>query len=115
MPYISSVRTLFIIFAVCLGVLLGSTPAYAGSVDPYVTRFLEAPDAVSLELDGQGRAQQFSPEELSDGKRLFEENCKNCHVGGATLPNPDISLALNVLQGAAPPRDNIERDRKSVV
>jgi photosystem II cytochrome c550 len=31
----------------------------------------------------------------------------NCHVGGATLPDPRVSLALSKLENANPPRDNI--------
>jgi len=49
----------------------------------------------------------FSPQDLSVGKQLFETNCLNCHVGGATLPDPLVSLSLTKLKGANPPRNNI--------
>ncbi|MDP8934236.1 MAG: photosystem II cytochrome PsbV2, partial [Cyanobacteriota bacterium] len=45
--------------------------------------------------------------DLSAGKVLFEQSCLNCHVGGANLPDPTISLSLADLKGAAPPRNNI--------
>jgi photosystem II cytochrome c550 len=38
---------------------------------------------------------------------LFEAHCKNCHVGGATLPDPLVSLSLEDLKDANPARDNI--------
>ncbi len=84
------------------------SPAYAAAgIDGYVSQYLKANQPVSLALDPQGAIREFTPAELTQGKRLFEENCKNCHVGGATLPNPLVSLSLKDLQGAKPPRDNI--------
>lgn len=80
--------------------------AIAGPIDPYVARFLDASEPVELPLDA-GTTQSFSALDLTAGKRLFEENCKNCHVGGSTLPNPTVSLSLAALQGATPPRDTI--------
>ena len=85
-----------------------ASPVQAASPDPYVTRYLRATEPVPLELNAQGETRLFSPTELSEGKRLFEENCKNCHVGGVTLPNPLVSLSLETLKGANPPRDTID-------
>jgi photosystem II cytochrome c550 len=82
--------------------------APANANDPYVLRYLKASEPVSLPLDGQGQFRAFTSTDLSVGKRLFEENCKNCHVGGATLPNPLISLSLDDLKGATPPRNTIQ-------
>jgi photosystem II cytochrome c550 len=80
--------------------------AIAGPVDPYVARFLDASKPVDLPLDAN-TTQSFSAIDLTAGKRLFEENCKNCHVGGSTLPNPTVPLSLAALKGATPPRDTI--------
>ncbi|MBF2084101.1 MAG: photosystem II cytochrome PsbV2 [Thermoleptolyngbya sp. C42_A2020_037] len=80
--------------------------AIAGPVDPYVARFLYASEPVELPLDAD-TTQPFSAIDLTAGKRLFEENCKNCHVGGSTLPNPTVPLSLSALKGATPPRDTI--------
>lgn len=80
--------------------------AIAGPVDPYVARFLDASEPVELPLDAN-TTQSFSAIDLTAGKRLFEENCKNCHVGGSTLPNPTVPLSLAALKGATPPRDTI--------
>jgi photosystem II cytochrome c550 len=58
-------------------------------------------------MDEQGNTRLFSPQELSAGKKLFESDCINCHVGGSTLPDPQVSLSLTRLQGANPRRDRI--------
>ncbi len=100
------VRRLVIILVVFLGVMLQSSPAQA-AIDSYVVRFLRVTEPIALEADAQGETRPFSPEEISRGKQLFESNCMNCHVGGATLPDPQISLSLTKLKGANPPRDNI--------
>lgn len=94
---------------VCLVcVPLGSMPSPTwAAVDPYIIRYLRVTEPVSLELDGQGHSQLFTPDDLTVGKQLFERNCLNCHVGGTTLPNPLVSLALKDLQAANPRRDTI--------
>ena len=77
------------------------------AVDNYVRRYLDATEPVALAVDEAGQTKQFSGEDLSVGKELFETNCINCHVGGATLPDPTVSLGLKTLAGATPSRDNI--------
>jgi photosystem II cytochrome c550 len=84
-----------------------ASPARADSIDSYVVRYLHVTEPIELKVDGQGGARPFSPQDLSRGKQLFETNCMNCHVGGATLPDPRVSLALSKLENANPPRDNI--------
>lgn len=91
---------------VCLGMALVSTPAYAA--DAYVTHFLKVTDPISLPLDDR-KTRLFSAADITEGKKIFENSCANCHVGGTTLPNPPISLALSVLKHATPPRDTINR------
>jgi photosystem II cytochrome c550 len=100
------IRCLTVLLVLCVTVTLGSLPAQA-AVDPYVSRYLEAAEPVPLAVNAQGERRSFSATELSEGKRLFEDNCKNCHVGGATLPDPSVPLSLEALQKAVPPRDNI--------
>lgn len=92
---------------VCLGVFPNSSIAQAGDIEDYIVRYLKVTEPVPIVMDASGETQLFSPEELSDGKRLFDDNCKNCHVGGATLPNPVQSLSMKNLQGATPSRDNV--------
>ncbi len=82
-------------------------PAYAATGDPYVTRYLRVTDPINLPLDDQGTVRLFTATDLSKGKKLFEKNCLSCHVGGTTLPNPNVPLSLTALQGAIPRRDTI--------
>lgn len=98
---------LFMVLAVVLVVMLHTSPVQAAAIDPYVVRYLHITEPIALELNAQGETRPFSPQELSLGKQLFSTNCLNCHVGGATLPDPQVSLSLTKLKGANPPRDNI--------
>jgi photosystem II cytochrome c550 len=101
------VLSVTIAFVTAFLVLGNSAAEAAGAVEPYVLRYLEVREPVPLAIDAQGNSRSFSAAELSIGKRLFEDSCKNCHVGGATLPDPTVSLSLEALQGATPSRDNI--------
>ncbi|NJN92151.1 MAG: photosystem II cytochrome PsbV2 [Leptolyngbyaceae cyanobacterium RM2_2_4] len=103
---LSLIRHLLILLIVSVSLFTCSLPAQAASPDPYVVRYLDAVEPVPLDL-GEGETKLFSAKNLSEGKRLFEENCKNCHVGGATLPDPLVSLSIEALRGATPPRDSI--------
>jgi photosystem II cytochrome c550 len=98
-----------LVVVICLGMVADPSPAQAASLDPYVTRYLKANEPVELQVDEQGAVQPFSAEDLSIGKHLFDENCKNCHVAGATLPDPTVPLSLEALHHATPPRDTISR------
>lgn len=100
------VRCLLVVLVVWLGII-PQNPVEAATFDPYVVRYLHVTEPISLEMDGQGATRPFSPQDLSVGKQLFENNCMNCHVGGATLPDPDVSLSLPKLMGANPPRTNV--------
>jgi photosystem II cytochrome c550 len=88
--------------------LLSTTDlVWAAEIDPYVQRYLKASEPISLPWNLEGESRSFTADNLTIGKRLFEENCKSCHVGGATLPNPLVSLSLEDLKGATPPRNSI--------
>lgn len=90
-----------------LGVLLITVcPAAEAAIDPYVSRYLDAREPVELAIDAD-QTRTFTIEDLSEGKRLFEDSCLNCHVGGATLPEPTVTLAIDALKQATPPRDTI--------
>jgi photosystem II cytochrome c550 len=99
------IRTLLVVL-LCLSVIGISLPAEAAP-DKYVTYYLKVTEPVPLKLDLEGDTQLFSAAELSSGKKVFEDSCLTCHVGGATLPNPSVPLSLKALQGATPPRDTI--------
>lgn len=101
-------RYLFLFLLIVLVVNNSSTfSAQAANIDPYIGRYLHITEPIALDMDGKGNTRLFSPLELSAGKQLFENNCINCHVGGATLPDPQVSLSLQTLKGANPSRDRI--------
>ncbi|MDJ0517373.1 MAG: photosystem II cytochrome PsbV2 [Okeania sp. SIO2F4] len=89
-------------------VIIFNTQSAQAAVDSYVERYLDAKQPVEIKLNEQGETKKFSAEDLSDGKQMFAKNCLNCHVGGANLVNPPISLSLKNLEGATPPRDNLD-------
>ena len=96
-----------IAIAFCLSLLWLHPPAQA-AVDIGIARYLKVTDQpVPITLDDQGQTRLFAAEELSQGKQLFEAHCLSCHIDGTTLPYPQVSLSLEALAGAAPPRDNI--------
>jgi len=101
------VRCLLGILVTWLLILLPVQSVNAANLDSYVVRYLQVKEPVDLQLNEQGDTRKFSVEDLSAGKRLFEDSCLNCHVGGSTVPNPIVSLSLKDLAGATPSRDNI--------
>lgn len=60
-----------------------------------------------VELDTSGRRVLLTPQELKRGKRLFNNACAVCHVGGLTKTNPNIGLDLESLSFAKPPLTNV--------
>ena len=62
----------------------------------------------TLTLDDDGKEVVVSIKEYTKGKRLFNDVCAQCHAGGITKTNPDISLDPETLALAYPARDNIE-------
>lgn len=100
-------RLLALVLIVWSG-LTSICPIAQAAVDPYVARYLRATEPVSLNVDGQGNTRLFSAADLTVGKQLFERNCQTCHVGGVTLPDPTVSLSLEALKGATPPRDTLD-------
>ncbi len=88
-------------------VIFFDTQSAQAAVDSYVKRYLDAEKPVEIKQNEQGETKNFSAEDLSEGKQMFAKNCLNCHVGGANLVNPPISLSLKNLEAATPPRDNL--------
>ncbi|HIK13309.1 MAG TPA: photosystem II cytochrome PsbV2 [Oscillatoriaceae cyanobacterium M33_DOE_052] len=101
-------RCLLVVCLACLWwVSWSGNRAQAEDIDPYIRRYLQVTEPVALTVDEQGNSGLFSPNQFLEGKQLFQQHCLNCHVGGATLPAPQVSLSLSALKGAMPPRDNI--------
>ena len=64
-------------------------------------------DTRTVTLDGKGNSVVLTPEQVKRGKRLFNNACGTCHVGGLTKTNPNVGLDTESLSLATPPRDNI--------
>lgn len=56
----------------------------------------------------EGEEVLLTTKEYTKGRKAFNNVCSQCHVGGITKTNPDVSLDPEVLSFAYPPRDNIE-------
>jgi photosystem II cytochrome c550 len=64
-------------------------------------------DNRTVQLNGKEKT-VLSKSEISKGKKLFNSACANCHVGGATLTNPNVGLDAETLALASPQRNTIE-------
>lgn len=100
-------RFFFAILFALIAFMGTSQSALAARIDDYVKRYLDVSQPVEIKTNEAGDSKLFNGEEISYGKRLFSDSCLNCHVGGTTLPLPSVSLSMEKLKGATPPRDNI--------
>ena len=64
-------------------------------------------DTRTVSLDGKGNNVVLTPEQVKRGKRLFNNACGTCHVGGLTKTNPNVGLDTESLSLATPPRDSV--------
>ena len=65
-------------------------------------------DTRTVTLDSKGNNVDITPEQVKRGKRLFNNACATCHVGGLTKTNPNVGLDPEALSLATPRRDSIE-------
>ena len=90
-------------------ILVGSFAAsllVAGNVSPVQALELDE-DTRTVTLDAKGNTVIITPEQVKRGKRLFNNACATCHVGGLTKTNPNVGLDTESLSLATPARDNI--------
>ena len=74
----------------------------------YPSNALELDDTTrTVQLDDSGKMTILTKDQAKRGKRLFNNNCAQCHNGGITKTNPNIGLDPESLSLANPPRDNI--------
>jgi len=64
-------------------------------------------DTRTVPLDAKGNSVVLTPEQVKRGKRLFNNACAICHVGGLTKTNPNVGLDTESLSLATPARDSI--------
>jgi len=90
-------------------ILLGSVAAsilLTNNVSPANALELDE-DTRTVPLDAKGNSVVMTPEQVKRGKRLFNNACGTCHVGGLTKTNPNVGLDTESLSLATPARDNI--------
>jgi len=61
----------------------------------------------TVQLNDSGKTTTLTAEQVKRGKRLFNNSCAQCHNGGITKTNPNVSLDSETLSLATPARDNI--------
>jgi len=61
----------------------------------------------TVTLNDKGETTVLSLEDVTKGKELFNFACAQCHAGGKTKTDPNVSLGPDSLAGATPRRDNI--------
>ena len=64
-------------------------------------------DTRTVTLDAKGNSVVLTAEQVKRGKRLFNNACGTCHVGGLTKTNPNVGLDTESLSLATPPRDSV--------
>jgi photosystem II cytochrome c550 len=62
----------------------------------------------TVTLNDKGATVTLSLEQVTEGKRLFNYACGQCHVGGITKTDPNVGLDPETLALATPRRDNLE-------
>ena len=89
-------------------ILVGSFLAslFFSSITPVNALELDE-DTRTVTLDSKGNSVVLTPEQVKRGKRLFNNACGTCHVGGLTKTNPNVGLDTESLSLATPPRDSI--------
>lgn len=77
--------------------------------------FIGSASAVELDesvrtvpLNDEGDTIVLSVGQVASGKRLFNDTCATCHLSGGSRTNPNVDLSPESLDGAFPPRNNIE-------
>ena len=74
-------------------ILVGSFLAtlFFSSINPVSALELDE-DTRTVTLDSKGNSVVLTPEQVKRGKRLFNNACGTCHVGGLAKTNPNVGL-----------------------
>lgn len=64
-------------------------------------------DTRTVTLNDKGETVTLSSKQVQEGKRLFNQACSQCHAGGVTKTDFNVSLGLDDLSNATPRRDNL--------
>ncbi|MGK7943501.1 MAG: photosystem II cytochrome c-550 [Microcystaceae cyanobacterium] len=64
-------------------------------------------DTRTIPLNEAAETVVLSSQEVVQGERVFVDTCTQCHLQGKTKTNNNVSLGLEDLAKAEPPRDNL--------
>ena len=90
-------KTLLVSFLAAFSLTNTVNPVHALELDE---------DTRTVMLDTKGNNVVITPEQVKRGKRLFNNACGTCHVGGLTKTNPNVGLDTESLSLATPVKDN---------
>jgi len=62
----------------------------------------------TVPLNNQGDTVVLNLKQITEGKRLFNYSCAQCHAGGVTKTNQNVGLESESLALATPNRNNIQ-------
>ncbi len=81
----------------------------------FLVQFVPAVQAAEMDvatrtvpLSTDGKTLTLSLKQVSEGKRLFQYACAQCHAGGVTKTDPNVGLDPEALDLATPPRNTVE-------
>ncbi len=93
-------RRFFMCVAIAALIFFQTAVGYANAVE------LDA-EIRTVPLNDNGDTIVLSLDQVALGRRLFNDTCAVCHLGGGTKTNPNIDLSEEALSGAFPSRNNI--------
>lgn len=62
---------------------------------------------LTVPFDGSGKTATLTPTEFANGQKLFVQECTQCHLQGKTKTNNNVSLGVEDLAKAEPPRNSL--------
>lgn len=65
------------------------------------------PEYRTIKVDPQGSTTTLTQKQVERGQRIFGDTCSQCHMAGRSKTNPNVTLSMEDLEGAEPPRDNV--------
>ncbi|MEM9511219.1 MAG: cytochrome c-550 [Cyanobacteria bacterium P01_E01_bin.48] len=81
----------------------GSVPALADSSSTDEELDIKARTVMLTAMEPK----TYAVDELSKGRKLFNAACGQCHIAGTSYTNPDVTLSLDDLTNATPPRNTV--------
>ncbi len=61
----------------------------------------------TVALDESSKTVTLTSQQFANGQKIFVDTCTQCHLQGKTKTNNNVSMSLDDLAGAEPPRDNL--------